>query len=808
MYVVAYIISTFFCDIILHSFFMKSGFLFLSIMLSAVTASADRLLYFPMEADKYGELSEEVTRGYLQIYGLHTTENIDGASGKALRFDGYSTYAQGNIKAIGDCDKLTVSMWAAPETYPIIKLDTPTDEKIRLAGNLDEAGKKGWSFNLGYTGKYSFKIFSEGEPVEVAAADIMPCYEWSHLVAVFDGSANKITLYRNGEKVGENNAKSKVSPDGSVMCVGKGPGGMTGDFSLETFNGLIDDIEVFNIVLSDEEIALAKPENEADLTIPASRFEDDLYRPVFHGMPGAGWTNETHGMTYSNGRYHVFFQKNANGPFMTRLHWGHLSSENLYDWVEEPIAIAPAENYDVKGCWSGCVFSDDEITEGKPNAIYTGVDYQKAVIAQAAPLDDDLLKWEKNGDNPLINGRPTGLSDDFRDPYFFRNGDNAYIIVGTSKNNIGAATLHRYDKTYGKWTNDGKIFFQGTSKETDGRFWEMPTVTKMDNGKWLVTVTPLETATGVHTLYWTGDINADGTFSPDANSSAPRDFELISKDGYGLLSPTIYQHEGKTITLGIVPDKVATSENCKWGWAHLYSFPREISLDAQGNLVQKPFSGLRDLRSSTSAALTDAVIDGVQALDGVSGRQVELYGEFKIGTGSFGFNIFKNASGEGSIYYNPATNELVADFASLNRIINDNGSYNGYYRAVLPERPEVGSVLTLNVFVDGSIVDIFVNDKWATSIRVYPKDEDADGVEVFSNGDSVNAPKVGAWVLASKGSAGVGSIWADGESFLKGPVEVYTMTGQKVKVAATESDALQGLEKGIYLVGGRKVFVK
>ncbi len=780
----------------------------MSLALTAGTMSAERVLHFPMEADKYGELSEEVTGGYLKIYGRHTPENINGASGKALRFDGYSTYAQGNIKSLGTHEVLTVSMWVAPETYPVVMIDISTDEKIRLAGNLDENDKTGWAFNLGYTGKYSFKTFSEGWPVEVVAEDLLPCYEWSHLVAVFDGIAKKITLYRNGKKVGEAGAMSTMADKGGVMCVGKGPGSMTGEFSLETFNGLIDDIEVFDTALTEDEIASVKAENVADLTIPASRFEGDLFRPMFHGMPGAGWTNETHGMTYSNGRYHVFFQKNANGPFMTRLHWGHISSENLYDWKEEPIAIAPAESYDVKGCWSGCIFTDDEITGGKPNAIYTAVDYVKAVIAQAAPLDDDLIAWKKGAENPIINGRPVGLSDDFRDPYFFRNGNDAYIIVGSSKNDVGVATLHKYDKTYGKWTNDGKTFFQGNSKEADGRFWEMPTVTKMDNGKWLVTVTPLETATGVHTLYWTGDINADGTFSPDANSSSPRDFELISKDGYGLLSPTIYQHDGKTIALGIVPDKVPTAENCKWGWAHLYSFPREISLDAQGNLVQKPFSGLRDLRSATSSVLTDAVIDGVKGLDEVSGRQVELYGEFKVGAGSFGFNIFKNASGQGSIYYNPATNELVADFASLNRLVNDNASYNGYYHTELPEKPEAGSVMTLNVFVDGSVIDIFVNDKWATSIRVFPQDADADGVEVFSKGGAVDAPKVGAWVLASGGSAGVGSVWTDGDSFRNGPAEVYSMTGQKVKVASSETEALQGLEKGIYLVGGRKILVK
>ena len=130
-----------------------------------------------------------------------------------------------------------------------------------------------------------------------------------------------------------------------------------------------------------------------------------------------------------------------------------------------------------------------------------------------------------------MNGRPDGLSDDFRDCFLFRDGDKLYMIAGTSKDGIGATTLHRYDKLTGKWSNDGNIFFRGTSKAQDGTFWEMPSVTKFGN-KWVFMVTPLNTKLGVHTLYWTGCINSDGTFAPD--SEAPKTLELpgFSKDGY------------------------------------------------------------------------------------------------------------------------------------------------------------------------------------------------------------------------------------------------------------------------------------
>lgn len=73
-----------------------------------------------------------------------------------------------------------------------------------------------------------------------------------------------------------------------------------------------------------------------------------------------------------------------------------------------------------------------------------------------------------------------------------------------------------------------------------------------------------------------------------------------SKDGFGLLSPSICQKDGKTICLGIVPDKVDGAKNAEWGWAHNYSLPRELSLSAnKKSLIQKPFEGLAGMRSTT-----------------------------------------------------------------------------------------------------------------------------------------------------------------------------------------------------------------
>lgn len=776
------------------------------LLVSTTGFAADVVLNIPMESN--GKSQVETSKGnILTIRGKHTNENIAGAVGEALRFDGYSTYVTGSIPSFSPSGSMSVSMWVAPETYPVIDADKATQAKIRLAGTQDDTSANGWAFNLGNTGKYSFSFFSDSWPVTVDAEDNLPCYEWSFLCAVIDMDSMKVTLYRNGTKVGEKNTMGSINNNATSITIGRSAGGSQfGSIFYDTFNGLIDDITIYNGVLSTNEMA-ATPQNVADLSIPESRFENDLVRPKYHGMPAANWTNECHGMTYSNGRYHLFFQKNANGPYMARLHWGHISSENLYEWTEEPIAIAPGESYDIKGCWSGCVFTDDEITGGKPNIIYTGVDYERAYIVQASPLDDDLIDWQKKG--VIINGRPEGLSDDFRDPYFFRDGDNAYIIVGTSKNNLGAATLHKYNKATKTWSNDGKIFFQAKDLSSEGRFWEMPNLTKMENGKWLFTVTPIDQSNGVHTIYWMGEIAADGTFVPDSPNA--QKLELISKEGYGLLSPTMFQHDGKTLLLGIVPDKISIDDNSTLGWAHLYSFPREISVDENGNMVQKPSSKLKGLRGDESFHAQNLTLTDVTPLTGVSGRQFEIDADFVVGNVPFGFNFLKNSRGAAILTYNPTLNQIKFDVTGINRINNDRGVFDGVYSATLPVKPEPGSTLKLNVFLDGSIVDIFVNDTYATSVRVFPNAADANGVEAFANGGNVTVKRLDAWNLDSNASgnndndndSGIDEIFQDLPEYLN----VYSINGMIIKSNVKASEALNGLPKGIYLINKKKIVI-
>ena len=764
-------------------------------VLASVTAHADSVpvAHFNMELNG-NTITETVTGNAYNVSSQLNPCTIAGLDGDALRFDGYSNFVRTQLATTSfGTDAFTLEVMLACESYPMMQVDVAQDTPTfaTICGNLDEANKKGVALELSSQGDLRLRYGSAtGFLMTVTGNKKLPRGEWVRLTAVMDKAANAATLYLNGESIGNGRmSRAAIAHSTTDFYIGRSAEEQKwGPFLINTFCGAIDDIAAYNTALTPTATAQT---TLPDFSYPASRYDANakasLWRPRFHGMPSGSWTNESHGMAYSNGRYHLFFQKNANGPYMSRLHWGHISSANLYDWREEPIAIAPGESYDLKGCWSGCVYEKN----GTHYILYTAVDNAKARIAQARATDENLNHWEKLG--VVIDGRPAGLSDDFRDPYFFTAGGNDYIIVGTSKNGIGACTLHRYQN--GTWTNDGAIFFQGSNKTEHGTFWEMPNVTPLGNGTFLFTCTPLGTGVGVRTLCWVGTINADGTFAPTGNMQT-LEMGGISRDGYGLLSPTILSRQGSAITLGIVPDKLPTETNFQMGWAHNFSLPRELTVDANGQLKQKPFAGLAGMRSATSFA-QDTDLQGKLSLSPVAGRQMEIEAEFTLVSGTCGFNFLQSGSQQASLTYDSDRGTLTLDLTALNRTVNDAAPYAGIYTTSLPQRLQAGEKLKLHLFLDGSIADIFVNDTWAYSVRLFPNDAAATTAEVFATAQ-MNC-NVKAWVLdpSLNNLTGIEAVKAGTTAGKQESHAAFDLTGKQLNTSALQ-------HRGIYIQGGKK----
>ena len=96
-------------------------------------------------------------------------------------------------------------------------------------------------------------------------------------------------------------------------------------------------------------------------------------RPAFHVSPYVGWMNDPNGFSCYQGEYHLFYQYNPYDTHWNSMHWGHVVSKDLLHWEYLPAALAPDEDYDKIGCFSGSAI---ELDDGRQLLIYTAVDQE------------------------------------------------------------------------------------------------------------------------------------------------------------------------------------------------------------------------------------------------------------------------------------------------------------------------------------------------------------------------------------------------------------------------------------------------
>ena len=139
--------------------------------------------------------------------------------------------------------------------------------------------------------------------------------------------------------------------------------------------------------------------------------------------------------------------------------------------------------------------------------------------------------------------------------------------------------------------------------------------------------------------------------------------------------------------------------------------------------------------------------NGVLNLDPASGRGLEVCAEFTISNHITGFELLRNQYGNGvKIYYDPAIQKIVVDMKSVSRISNDGHLFNGKYESTLPQTLLKGEKMKLHVFLDRSMLDIFINDRWASSVRIFPTTETATGASFYTKG-ATQVEKVEAYIM-------------------------------------------------------------
>jgi fructan beta-fructosidase len=126
-----------------------------------------------------------------------------------------------------------------------------------------------------------------------------------------------------------------------------------------------------------------------DNTFPG---EDNLYqeklRPQFHMTSKRGWNNDTNGMMYYDGEYHLFWQHNPFGWRWGNMTWGHAVSKDLIHWTELGDAIHPDQ--------MGTIFSGSGTVDERNTAGFQTGDEKVLICAYTSA----------GGTNPWSKGEP------------------------------------------------------------------------------------------------------------------------------------------------------------------------------------------------------------------------------------------------------------------------------------------------------------------------------------------------------------------------------------------------------------------
>lgn len=405
-------------------------------------ARAQKVFYLPFNEQTGDAFATEAVSGrtFPVNNNFDRPERIGGVSGNALRFDGWSTWIEDEGVTIPEISAaMTIECWHATESF------TAANSAIIS----QEDGSSGFTLEIEPYGKVVFIFWADGTRYVLVTESKLAKYQWNHIVATVDLATQRASLYVNGEVWKEIPLAihTRMTLSTNKMYIGRDTDYQEFvGFPLTMINGAVDELSIYKNVLSALEVSdrySAHAAEAVDLYIdPAVRYQGDHLRPQYHAMPNTSWTNECYGLMFHNGTYHLFFQKNPNGPYLYFMHWGHLTSPDLVSWKEEKIALSPSPGFDSFGVWSGTTIKN---ATGTPVIFYTGVDGVKAGIGMAEATDGFLLEWKEAPENPVIESAPTDVKHrDFRDPFLWKYGDWYYMIVGSGLEFKGGGYLFTY----------------------------------------------------------------------------------------------------------------------------------------------------------------------------------------------------------------------------------------------------------------------------------------------------------------------------------------------------------------------------
>ena len=443
-------------------------------------------------------------------------------------------------------------------------------------------------------------------------------------------------------------------------------------------------------------------------------------QPKFHVTGGIGWINDPNGFAPYKGEYHLFFQYYPYDTKWGPMHWGHVKTRDFIRWERLPAALAPDEDYDRDGCFSGGAV---ELPDGRHLLMYTGV---RNVRRRNGMIDSfqtqcvaigDGVDYEKLDLNPVIDAKalPEGGSPhDFRDPKIWREGDTFYAVTGNRCADGSGTVLLFQSADAVRWEYAGVL---AACHNQYGRMWECPDLFSLD-GKDVLFVSPQEMA-AIGLEFHPGNANVCLLGTVD-RTTRHLNRDRVQAIDYGLdfyAPQTLLTQDGRRVMIAWMQNWETSS--CKpreLRFMGQMTLPRELAI-RNGRLCQSPVRELETCRG-VKIDYHSVLINGETNLRGIGGRCLDMTVTVRPGNENNmykWFRLYVARDGEHFTFirFKPETGTIKVD-----------RTHSGFPHDIVnirefPVNAEDG-VLKLRVIMDRYSLEIFVNDgEQAASFVLY-----------------------------------------------------------------------------------------
>ena len=371
--------------------------------------------------------------------------------------------------------------------------------------------------------------------------------------------------------------------------------------------------------------------------------------------------------------------------------------------------------------------------DGVPTAIYTGfVDPEYTPVMLARAQDQDLLVWQKSLDNPILQAPPEGVNrTDFRDPYVWRENGTWKMVVGAGLARGEGAVLLYESKDLLNWHQLGPLFAARTLDTI--QMWECPNFFPLAD-KYVLLVSLFPGILGVY--YYVGEYDRR-TFTPEKEG-------FLTESSFFYAPQVRKLNDDRTVLFGWLLEGWEDEALEEAGWAGVQSLPRELGLDEELRLTSRPVEETQSLRGECTQISAMELAEGERRRLPVAGRHLEL--EMSLDPTGEALCLDLLAAPDGvektSLRLNPCEGKLELDLRESSRSVQVK---RPCLTVKLPEKK--AEMMTLRVFLDGSVIEVFVNDQIALTGRAYPEDDQANGLVLSSWGGRVKIQKLKIWKM-------------------------------------------------------------